>query len=287
MSIYATLWRLKFPRYGDDHTDCEWIGVIAQGVPAHIGTPTPGYGYEEGDPYSSFLPPAIEASPNEEGRLLRAVVIVTEGTPKGTERSVQEYVNPLLTLSGKAYATLLFGELHERICNALRGGQPRWIAESWNSDGNVQLLFEDGSSKVIRPRPERPRNQTNSLAALPKPSPGAPLQQLHDPVTGRLDASKVADYLSVPLNQLSGALGKNYSSVHKTPAAVSLQPRLRSIKRILEILEQVFPSRSSVLAWLNCPHPDLGGRTPLAVILEGYPDAVEDMLEGALLGIPS
>jgi len=27
MSIYATLWRLKFPRYGDDHTSCEWIEV--------------------------------------------------------------------------------------------------------------------------------------------------------------------------------------------------------------------------------------------------------------------
>jgi hypothetical protein len=24
MGIYATLWQLKFPRYGDDHTGCEW-----------------------------------------------------------------------------------------------------------------------------------------------------------------------------------------------------------------------------------------------------------------------
>jgi len=24
MSIYATLWQLQFPRYGDDHTACEW-----------------------------------------------------------------------------------------------------------------------------------------------------------------------------------------------------------------------------------------------------------------------
>jgi hypothetical protein len=27
MSIYATLWRLKFPRYGDDHTGCDWVEV--------------------------------------------------------------------------------------------------------------------------------------------------------------------------------------------------------------------------------------------------------------------
>lgn len=123
MSIYATLWRLQFPRYGDDHTGCEWVGILAQGVPAHIGTPTPGYGYEKEDPYASFLPPAVEASPDEENLSLRAVVIVAEGTPKGTERSAQEYVHPLLTLTGEEYASLSFGELHERICNALRGGQ--------------------------------------------------------------------------------------------------------------------------------------------------------------------
>ena len=35
MSIYATLWTLKFPRYGDDHTGCDWIAVMAQGVPSH------------------------------------------------------------------------------------------------------------------------------------------------------------------------------------------------------------------------------------------------------------
>jgi len=89
------------------------------------------------------------------------------------------------------------------------------------------------------------------------------------------------------LKQFAGALGKNYSTLYKTPSAPGLQPGLRSIKRILEILEQVFANHSTSLAWLNSPHPDLGQRTPLDVILEGYPDAVEDMLEAALTGTPS
>ena len=42
MSIYATLWALKFPEEGDDYVGCAWIEVRAQGVPAHIGSPTPG-----------------------------------------------------------------------------------------------------------------------------------------------------------------------------------------------------------------------------------------------------
>ena len=36
MSIYATLWMLKFPRDGDDYPGCEWITVTAQGVPVRI-----------------------------------------------------------------------------------------------------------------------------------------------------------------------------------------------------------------------------------------------------------
>ena len=117
--------------------------------------------------------------------------------------------------------------------------------------------------------------------------PWITLQELHDPATGRLDASLVAEYLKVPLRQLASALGKGYSAVHKTPSAPALQPALRSIKRSLEILEQVLVDRPGVLAWLNSPHPDLGRRTPIDVILEGYPETVEDMLEAALLGIPS
>jgi hypothetical protein len=93
MSIYATLWWLKFPRYGDEYIGCEWIRVSAQGVPAHIGTPTRGFGYEDGDPYAGFLPPAVEVNAEGDGEFMRAVVIVTEETDKGTARSPQEYVN--------------------------------------------------------------------------------------------------------------------------------------------------------------------------------------------------
>jgi hypothetical protein len=39
MSIYATLWALKFPKEGDEHSGCEWIEVRAQAVSAHVGSP--------------------------------------------------------------------------------------------------------------------------------------------------------------------------------------------------------------------------------------------------------
>lgn len=109
MSIYATLWRLKFPKEGDDRGGCEWIEVVAQGVPAHIGSPSAGSGYVD-DPYVAFLPPPVEIDAEGDAPYDRAVVVVTEYMIKGTERSPQEYPNPLLVLTGRQYATLTFGE---------------------------------------------------------------------------------------------------------------------------------------------------------------------------------
>ena len=144
MSIYATLWSLKFPRYGDSYVGCEWIEVTAQGVPAHIGTPTAGFGYENGDLYADFLPPPVEVNTDGDSEFMRAVVFVTEETDKGTDRSGQEYVKPLLVLSGREYAAMSFADLHERISNALRGNGPVVDAQVWTPDGNVQLILSDG-----------------------------------------------------------------------------------------------------------------------------------------------
>ena len=145
LSIYATQWILKFPRYGDAHSGCEWVEIIGQGVPAHIGTPTAGYGYESGDPYAGFLPPAIRMPAGDDGTALRAIVIVRDGT----EKVGQEYVHPLLVLSGQEYATIPFPVLCERIGDALRGDRPRWVAE-WNGkDGRTYVMFADGSVQEL------------------------------------------------------------------------------------------------------------------------------------------
>ena len=68
LSIYATLWALQFPRFGEFHTGCEWVTVIAQLVPAHVGA-------EVSDPYAQFLP----ALPNSVAVDLRAVVFSSPG----------------------------------------------------------------------------------------------------------------------------------------------------------------------------------------------------------------
>lgn len=150
MSIYATLWTLQFPRGGEEYLGCEWIQVRAQGVPGHVGTPTEGFGYEDGDPFASFLPPAITLE-GEEDHWLRAVIIVTSETQKGTPRAGQEYVDPLLVLTGDEYERITFPNLHGRICAALRGAGPRVVLQHLRPDGTVQIHFDDGSTRVAEP----------------------------------------------------------------------------------------------------------------------------------------
>jgi hypothetical protein len=83
---------------------------------------------------------------------MRAVVVVTEETQKGTARSPQEYVNPLLVLSGREYASISFVELHAKICYALRGKGPQVVAQSFTPDGGVQLVLSDGRVLDTRKR---------------------------------------------------------------------------------------------------------------------------------------
>lgn len=145
MSIYATLWHLRFPRHGDAYVGCEWGDVLAQGVPAHIGAPTPGYGYESEDPYEAFLPPALRIESGVSEDDLRAVVFVVSTSKKGTVRSGQEYESPLLVLTGTEYAATSFQVLHDRLCTALRGTMPRLRMEVFGPDPTTALVFEDGS----------------------------------------------------------------------------------------------------------------------------------------------
>jgi hypothetical protein len=140
MSIYATLWKLKFPKEGDEYLGCDWIEVTAQGVPPHVGSPTPGHGYQDGDPYADFLPPPVETDPHGNAPFMRAVVFVTEFSIKGTERNGQEYVSPLLVLTGEEYARITFDKLHTRLCNALRGNRGPVVMEILNPDGTYRII---------------------------------------------------------------------------------------------------------------------------------------------------
>jgi DNA-binding response OmpR family regulator len=113
------------------------------------------------------------------------------------------------------------------------------------------------------------------------------LAELHDPGTGRLDAGRIASFLGVPLSSFAKFSDVSVAGLHKSPRSVSVQPHLIPIARSLAILTQLLSTKESILAWMNSPHPDLGGQTPLQLVLEGKGQVVTDLLEAALAGQPS
>jgi len=113
------------------------------------------------------------------------------------------------------------------------------------------------------------------------------MPELHDLSTGRLDAGRIADFLGISLSSFSKFSDMSVAGLHKSPASSSLQVFLIPIARSVTILSQLLGRKEAVRTWMNSPHPDLGGRTPISVIQEGKARAVSELLESALAGQPS
>ena len=142
MSIYATLWTIQIQDPASPLTSPRWVKVTAQAVPPHIGSPTPGCGYENGDPYGEFLPPPVETDENGQAEYNRAVVFVTDETMKGTARHGQRYVDPLLVFTGEEYAKMPFQTLLGKLEEAVSSG-PRVMAEFLDSDGESHTFTDE------------------------------------------------------------------------------------------------------------------------------------------------
>lgn len=125
MSIYATLAEIGIKRFGDK----EFVEILVQGVPPHIDHAGSEWG---------FLPPPVD--PN--GSRMRAVFFVERGDEKGTARSAQEYIRPILILTGQEYEEIRFVDLMTQLEYALDlryGRRPSGIYI--DPDGKQERLY--------------------------------------------------------------------------------------------------------------------------------------------------
>jgi hypothetical protein len=153
--------------------------------------------------------------------------------------------------------------------------------------GAVETTAFQARFRGILERHSRENQRRVRVASSAHPVSSHVLAELHDPETGRLDAGRIASFLGTPLSNLAKFSQVSVAGLHKSPRSVSVQPHLIPIARSLAILTQLLSSKESVLAWMNSPHPDLGGETPLTLILQGKAQVVADLLEAALAGQPS
>ena len=129
-------------------------------------------------------------------------------------------------------------------------------------------------------RKEAPREARHILSNLPD------TRFLFDPANGRLDARKIAKLFGLPLRSLARILGIEYGTVHKTSSSAVVHEALLDYERVARALSLLSGDRAAFKQWLNRKNRDLGQRTPLDAIKQGYLASVADLVESALLGEP-
>ena len=96
--------------------------------------------------------------------------------------------------------------------------------------------------------------------------------------SGRLDATKVAQRLGVPIARLAAVVGVSRQALSQTPDSSGIQHALDPIARTLHVLDDSLDPDDQ-RKWLRTSRENLDGRTPLDRIMSGSADAVARMLE--------
>ncbi len=115
------------------------------------------------------------------------------------------------------------------------------------------------------------------------------LKQVHDLVTGRIDALLFAEFLDVKVKDMANLLDVSTTGLRKNPTSDKLRPILNRLYILIDKLLHIYDcSISDVKAWLNAPNPYLDYKTPIDCIfktnnLEEVEELVDAMEDGGLL----
>ena len=103
---------------------------------------------------------------------------------------------------------------------------------------------------------------------------------LFNPQSGRLDASRIASEIQLPVSTIAEAIGKKAPSVRKHPDASSLQPELRRVYRIWVALVDLYAgNKKHARIFLNAPNRNLELQAPIEFIETGNLKPLEALVE--------
>lgn len=101
--------------------------------------------------------------------------------------------------------------------------------------------------------------------------------ELRDPGSGRLDATRIAKRLGVPVSSLAGVAGVSQQALSLRPDAKRAQAGLLALARVIATLDAaLLPQQQRI--WLRAPNPRLNGSPPIDLLLSGCAEEVEAAL---------
>ncbi len=111
---------------------------------------------------------------------------------------------------------------------------------------------------------------------------------LFNPVTGRLDAARMARELNVPVGLIADAVGRKAPGVRKHPDSSSLQGELRRIYRIwMALIDLYAGDKSHARMFLNAPNRNLENHAPIEFIENGDLEPLESFVDAMSVRQPS
>ena len=122
------------------------------------------------------------------------------------------------------------------------------------------------------------------MTALPRHLKPALETTLSD--DGRYDARKIAQFLGLSLRDFAALLGSSASVLSRNGDSERLQPGLRPIVVVLDLIGSTNATPEAIRTWLRSPIPGLGYRVPLEMIQEGETEELIDTLTRVVDGSP-
>lgn len=102
--------------------------------------------------------------------------------------------------------------------------------------------------------------------------------------SGRYDAKKIAAAMDVYVSKVSQIVGALGNTLSKNPDADAHQKQLAKLAYIIETAAEALPEPQMLRRWLHGANPDLGGETPMALMIGGKLDVIRDWVEAMRTG---
>jgi hypothetical protein len=176
----------------------------------------------------------------------------------------------------------------ETIGDAMRAGADEVLYEAELSFPHLVWQRIGGLIELARPEEAGPPALSDRLPTPPSqisrpPSAGVlgiTASNLRAP-SGRLDATKIAHRLGIPIARLAALVGVSRQALNQTRDSTGTQAALDPIARMFHALDSSLDPNDEP-KWLRASHPGLEGKSPLDAVMSGEADVVARMLERAI-----
>lgn len=140
----------------------------------------------------------------------------------------------------------------------------------WQRIGGLIEVAQPAATSPMPPNDRVSPPSSTTVLSILAPDLRAP--------SGRLDATKIAKRLGVPIARLAGVVGVSRQALSQTPDSPGIQQALERIAQTLHVLDNsLHPDDQR--KWLRTSRESLDHNTPLDSIMSGRADVVARIME--------